>query len=112
MKDNRLSGIALILGAIASVATMLLHPTHFNAIASAEAITHQVRVLLAVHAFALLTVPTVVFGFVGLTRFIGLGAALVTVRIHRILPFGYRHNVRRHSGQPYQCGFDPKDAEC
>jgi hypothetical protein len=71
VKDNRLSGIALILGAIASVATMVFHPTHFNAIASAEAITHQVRVLLAVHAFALLTVPTVVFGFVGLTRFIG-----------------------------------------
>ena len=71
MKDYRLSGIALILGAIASVVTMVFHPTHFSAIASAEAITHQVRVLLAVHALALLSVPAVLFGFVGLTRCIG-----------------------------------------
>ncbi len=71
MKDNRLGGIALILGATASVATMVFHPTHFSAIASAEAITHQVRVLLAVHALALLSVPVVVFGFVGLTWCIG-----------------------------------------
>ncbi len=70
-EDNRLGGIALILGAITSVATMVFHPTHFSAIASAEAITHQVRVLLAVHALALLSVPAVVFGFVGLTRCIG-----------------------------------------
>jgi len=71
VKDSRLGGIALILGAIASVATMVFHPMHFSAIAPAEAIAHQVRVLLAVHALALLSVPTVVFGFVGLTRCIG-----------------------------------------
>ena len=71
MKDSRLGGIVLIFGAIASVATMVFHPTHFNAIASAEAITHQVRVLLAVHALALLSVPAVVFGFVVLTQCIG-----------------------------------------
>jgi len=71
VKDSRLGGIVLIFGAIASVATMVFHPTHFDAIASAEAITHQVRVLLAVHALALLSVPAVVFGFVVLTQCIG-----------------------------------------
>jgi hypothetical protein len=71
VKDSRLGGIALILGAIASVATMVFHPMHFRAIASAEAITHQVRVLLAVHALGLLSVPALVFGFVGLTGCIG-----------------------------------------
>jgi hypothetical protein len=32
VKDNRLGGIALILGATASVATMVFHPTHFSAL--------------------------------------------------------------------------------
>jgi hypothetical protein len=71
VKDSRWGGIALILGAIASVATMVFHPTHFSAIAPAEAIAHQVRVLLAVHALALLSVPALVFGFVVLTQCIG-----------------------------------------
>jgi hypothetical protein len=71
MKNNRLAGIMLILGAVASVMTMTFHPTHFSAVASTEAMTRQIRVLLAVHALGLLSVPVVVFGFVGLTQRIG-----------------------------------------
>jgi hypothetical protein len=71
MKDNRFAGIMLILGTVASVVVMSFHPTHFSAVASTEAMSNQIRVLLAVHALALLSVPVVVFGLVGLTQRVG-----------------------------------------
>ena len=61
----------LILGTVASVVTMILHPTHFSAVASTEAMTRQIRVLLALHALALLSIPVVVFGLFGITQRIG-----------------------------------------
>jgi hypothetical protein len=65
------SGAALIVGTLAQLATMSFHPTGIDALASPEAIAHEMQILVAVHALALLSVPVVVFGFVGVTRRIG-----------------------------------------
>lgn len=71
MTQSTQYGLALILGTLAQVATMAIHPTAVDAAASADAIAHQMQVLVAVHALALLSVPVVVFGFVGVTARIG-----------------------------------------
>jgi len=64
-------GLALIIGTVAQVATMALHPTGAGAVASPQALAQEMQVLVAVHALALLSVPVVVFGFVGVTRRLG-----------------------------------------
>jgi hypothetical protein len=64
-------GLALTIGTLAQVATMAFHPTGIDGTASLEALARQMQILVAVHALALLSVPVVVFGFVGVTRRIG-----------------------------------------
>ena len=50
---------------------MAFHPTAASAMGSSEALAHEMQLLVAVHALALLSVPVVVFGFVGVSRRIG-----------------------------------------
>jgi hypothetical protein len=71
MKRSAPYGFALILGTAASIATMSFHPTGANALTSPEMLTHEMRVLVAVHTLALLSIPVLVFGFAGVTYRLG-----------------------------------------
>jgi hypothetical protein len=71
MKASALYGLALIFGTVASIVTMSLHPTSVSALASPEALMHEMRVLVAVHTLALLSIPLMVFGFAGVTHRLG-----------------------------------------
>jgi hypothetical protein len=67
MKTNGTYGVALIVGTLGAVVTMAFHPTGFDPHASAEAVAHEMSILVAVHTLALLSIPILVFGFVGVT---------------------------------------------
>jgi hypothetical protein len=67
MKTKSTYGLALIVGTLASVVTMSLHPTGFDPHASVEAVAHEMSILVAVHTLALLSIPVLVFGFAGVT---------------------------------------------
>ena len=71
MKASAQYGLALIIGTLAQVTTMSFHPTGVGTLDSPEALAHEMQVLVAVHALGLLSVPVVVFGFVGVTRRLG-----------------------------------------
>jgi hypothetical protein len=65
MTDDRLSGLALILGSGGVIITMSLHPT--GQVAAAE-IEPMIRMLIVVHALALACLPVLFLGAWGLTR--------------------------------------------
>jgi hypothetical protein len=71
MTDNRLSGIALIAGSVGMIITMGLHPSGHVAPAQMEP---MLRMLIAVHALALASVPVMFLGAWGLVRRRGMGA--------------------------------------
>jgi hypothetical protein len=59
-------GLALVFGTIGYVATMALHPVGITNV-SAEALTRESQITVAVHALGLLSLPVVVFGLFGLS---------------------------------------------
>jgi len=63
MHRDRLSGLALVVGALMMVITMVLHPTG----GSFEHIARISTVAVRVHALALLSLPVTLLGFLGLT---------------------------------------------
>jgi hypothetical protein len=65
MTDDRLSGLALILGSGGMIITMSLHPTGHVAAAQVESMIHM---LIAVHALALACMPVQFLGAWGLSR--------------------------------------------
>jgi hypothetical protein len=65
MTDDRMSGLALILGSGGTIITMSLHPTGHVAAAQVEPMIHM---LIAVHALALACVPVMFLGAWGLSR--------------------------------------------
>jgi hypothetical protein len=65
MTDDRMSGLALILGSGGTIITMSLHPTGHVAAAQVEP---MIRMLIAVHALALACVPVMFLGAWGLSR--------------------------------------------
>jgi len=70
MKDNRLGGIALIIGAVSGMITMSLHP-----VAGAHPITPAqfeklTTLMIGVHAFAIAGVPFSFLGALALTRWL------------------------------------------
>ena len=67
MKINTAYGLALIVGTVGAIVTMAFHPTGFDPHASVEAVAHDMSILVGVHTLALLSVPLLVFGFVGVT---------------------------------------------
>ena len=70
MNSSTLTGAALIVGTLAQVTTMIVHPTSVASI-TPEALAHEMQALVATHALALLSVPVVVFGLAGVTRRLG-----------------------------------------
>ena len=67
MTDDRVSGLALIAGSIAEIVTMSLHPTGRDLFASGQfaAVAHMA---VATHALALISVPVMFLGALGLSR--------------------------------------------
>ena len=59
-------GLALIVGTIGYLVTMALHPASVVGL-SAEALTRENQITVAVHALGLLSLPVVLFGLVGLS---------------------------------------------
>src|SRR5215212_4807850 len=74
MKPSTMSGLALIFGTMAQVLTMSFHPTHVEGF-EPVALARQMQALVSVHVLGLLSVPVLVFGFVGLTRRLGWNRA-------------------------------------
>jgi hypothetical protein len=67
MTDNRKSGLALITGTIGTIITMALHPTGSNLMALGQ-FNSVMRLSVAVHALALICVPILFLGSLGLYR--------------------------------------------
>ena len=68
MNDDRKSGLALITGMLGTIITMAFHPT-FNDVAGQGSHAHiMMHVNVAVHALALIAMPIIFLGALGLTR--------------------------------------------
>jgi hypothetical protein len=77
---ERAGAAALILGTVAMIAIMLLHPVSHGAVSAPEA-TAMMRMGLIVHAAAIATAPLLTFGFFAFTRNIGLDTPLATLAL-------------------------------
>jgi len=79
MKHSSLYGIALIVGALGSVVTMIFHPTSHNLL---EPVVQRDEIIaVATHTLALISIPISVFGFLGLSRRLGLDRPLVSAAL-------------------------------
>lgn len=72
MKQDRTSGIALILGSLAMVLTMVLHPTGNDLFAG------RIMLTIVVHTLAIASIPVIVFGFLGFSQKIGFDRSTVS----------------------------------
>lgn len=77
MKLERAGAMALIVGTVAMVGVMALHPSGVSGHAGEVAKTLRLGVI--VHAVAIATAPLLAFGFFALTRSIGFGNAPATL---------------------------------
>lgn len=78
MKRDTMSGLALILGSVGALVTMALHPSPH----SIEALVRQSAMIVGTHSLALVSIPIIVLGFLGLyqrleTDHISAPAALI-----------------------------------
>jgi hypothetical protein len=69
MTDNRMSGAALIAGMIGFIITMAFHPTGHD-LGSPEHAAFMMRLNVAVHSLALVCIPILFLGALGLTKFL------------------------------------------
>jgi len=67
MTDDRMSGLALIASSVAGIITMSLHPTGHDLFVPGQ-LDSVIRVLVAVHALALVSLPVCFLGALGLSR--------------------------------------------
>jgi hypothetical protein len=67
MTDNRMSGLALILGSAGTIITMALHPTGHNLFAPGQ-LEPMARMTFFVHVLALVCMPALFLGAWGLSR--------------------------------------------
>jgi hypothetical protein len=67
MTDNRKSALALIIGMIGTIITMAFHPTGHDLVTS-EHFDSMMRLAVAVHALALICLPIIFLGTLGLYR--------------------------------------------
>jgi len=67
MTDNRKSGLALIIGMIGTIITMAFHPTGNDLVAPGQ-FNHVARIGVAVHALALICLPIIFLGCLGLYK--------------------------------------------
>ena len=67
MTDDRISGMALIIGMAGSIITMAFHPTGHD-LSTPEHSASMMQLNVAVHSLALVCVPILFMGALGLTR--------------------------------------------
>lgn len=67
MTDNRMSGMALIAGMLGTIITMALHPTARD-LTTPEHSAYMMQLNVAVHSLALVCIPILFLGALGLTR--------------------------------------------
>ena len=75
MQHERLSGWALILGAIGGMVTMGFHPSGGDLMASRDGAAHLARVALLTHALGIASCPVSLVGAIGLSRHVARGRA-------------------------------------
>jgi hypothetical protein len=69
MTDNRMSGMALIAGMLGSIITMALHPTARD-LTTPEHSAFMMQLNVAVHSLALVCIPILFLGALGLTKYL------------------------------------------
>jgi hypothetical protein len=72
MTDERVSGLALIAGSVGMIITMSLHPTGHDLFAPGQ-LAPVAHLAVTVHALALMSMPALFFGALGLSRYFGWG---------------------------------------
>ncbi len=73
MKHSSIYGIALIVGAVGGVVTMMFHPTSRDLVGPIDQIARRNEIItVATHALALISIPISFFGFLGLSRLLSL----------------------------------------
>jgi hypothetical protein len=70
MRDNRLGGLALIIGMVANIITMALHPTGHDLLNSASGFQLQAAIARGVHFLALISFPVLFLGALALSRYL------------------------------------------
>lgn len=73
MQRDRLSGGALILGALGGVSTMAFHPSGGEIMAAGDGAAHLARVALVAHALGIASLPVSLVGAIGLSRRVAMG---------------------------------------
>ena len=82
MKHSSIYGIALIVGAVGGVVTMIFHPTSHDLIGPVDQIARRNEIItVATHGLALVSIPISLFGFLGLSRRLGLDRPLVSAAL-------------------------------
>src|SRR5215472_5117865 len=68
MTDNRMSSIAFFVGMTGTIITMALHPTSQDLGGGVGHADHMMQLNVAVHSLALVCIPILFLGALGLTR--------------------------------------------
>lgn len=68
MKTQSIHGYALIIGMLLSVGIMFFHPIDIGNLAEANVVRHNNHINILTHTLGLLSLPFVLFGFVGVLR--------------------------------------------
>jgi len=78
MTNSKMYGVALIAGALGGMVTMMFHPTSRDLIGQIDQVAQRNELIaLATHGLALLSIPISTFGFLGLSRRLGLDRPIV-----------------------------------
>jgi hypothetical protein len=80
MTDDRVSGLALIAGSMAGIVTMSLHPTGRDLFLPGQFAT-MTKMAVATHAVALISLPVMFLGTLGLSRRLSFDNRLVLAAI-------------------------------
>src|SRR6266480_6269243 len=82
MKRSSIYGIALIVGAVGGVVTMMFHPTSRDLVGPIDQIARRNEIItVATHALALISIPISFFGVLGLSRLLSLDRLLVSAAL-------------------------------
>jgi hypothetical protein len=71
MRNQSAAAGSLVVGALAMVVTMAVHPTGHDFAGGPQQMAHAARVNIGAHALGLVSVPFTLFGLLGLSRWLG-----------------------------------------
>jgi hypothetical protein len=82
MKHSSIYGVALVVGSLSAIITMIFHPTGRDLLGQPDEIARRNETIaIAMHSLALFGVPLLFFGFLGFSRRLGLDHPLVSAAI-------------------------------